>query len=817
VLLVLAPWEPDVTVVHAGSAGGWAALVLALVASAWHAERTQAPGSVNELCGLGLALAVLLACSAAAFDARPWLAYHILLAACTAVGVATLAGGWWKARRTDAPATAVQAWAAFLVLVVAGLSARAIGMDTTGAWWASGGLLAAAFLAGGLALWTRRQVFVYASGLLLDGVCVAFGFEGGLHRPLDWLALNLLGLAGSAALWSAIESILRRREPPRVLGGLSWSFSEVTTPLSLAGVLGLAAAAALTLVDLQVPPPGPLAWPALLAVVTALVASLWHEKVRFSLLGLYLSALSALGLAAPQAPPSWRPLAVPALAGLVLLATAAWRATALGEKWGQVLGIPLRSGGWPATWFFVFQGVLGRIAMVLGVWLCLRQEGFAGPATTALLLAAALLTAPAVGDFRRPYAQYAVLFLGALLLGELAWVWLGPQASWLERGGVLMACCSILMLAYAVGLERLPAKSGWPERGRRAAAGLGVLSLLLLGGVLGGEVVLTLHDAGPLMGTATLVLMALALGLLIAAGVCFAVWPALDALHLSEQGRAGYVYAGEGLLVVLLAHLRLTVPAWFSGGLEEHWTFAVVGLAFLGALAGEALGRLGLRVVGPPLRRTGVFLPLLPVLAFWVRPAGDYSTLWFLVGLFYALVSLLDRSLAFALLAALAGNAGLWAILHENQVAFLHYPQLWVVPFALTVLVAAHLNRTRLGRSQAAGLRCGALSAVYVASTAEIFLAGLGHDPWRPLVLVGLSVAGVFAGMLLRVRAFLFLGSAFVGLGVFALVRHAAESRGWLWYVAGIVLGVLIIALFAVFEKRRAEVLHLLEKLREWE
>jgi hypothetical protein len=115
-------------------------------------------------------------------------------------------------------------------------------------------------------------------------------------------------------------------------------------------------------------------------------------------------------------------------------------------------------------------------------------------------------------------------------------------------------------------------------------------------------------------------------------------------------------------------------------------------------------------------------------------------------------------------------------------------------------------------------MRYLALSAVYVSSTAETFLAGLGPDAVRPAVLVGLSVLGVFAGMLLRVRAFLFLGSGFLLLGLFAVIRLAAEDRGRIvWLVAGIVVGAAIFTLFAVFEKRRNDVIRLLHKLKDWE
>src|SRR5262249_53259316 len=142
------------------------------------------------------------------------------------------------------------------------------------------------------------------------------------------------------------------------------------------------------------------------------------------------------------------------------------------------------------------------------------------------------------------------------------------------------------------------------------------------------------------------------------------------------------------------------------------------------------------------------------------------------------LLALTRRSLGFVLAAVLAADLGLWAVLYQNQLAFSHHPQLWVIPLALTVLGAEHLNRDRLGQSQRTTVRYLALSAIYVASTAETFLSGLGEGPIRPAVLVVLSLVGVFAGMLLRVRAFLFLGALFLLLGVFALIQHTAHAAG---------------------------------------
>ena len=50
------------------------------------------------------------------------------------------------------------------------------------------------------------------------------------------------------------------------------------------------------------------------------------------------------------------------------------------------------------------------------------------------------------------------------------------------------------------------------------------------------------------------------------------------------------------------------------------------------------------------------------------------------------------------------------------------------------------------------------------------------------------------------------------------MINYAYVNFGWtwLWYVAGIVTAALIIATFAVFEKKRAEVLRVVDELKDW-
>jgi hypothetical protein len=50
------------------------------------------------------------------------------------------------------------------------------------------------------------------------------------------------------------------------------------------------------------------------------------------------------------------------------------------------------------------------------------------------------------------------------------------------------------------------------------------------------------------------------------------------------------------------------------------------------------------------------------------------------------------------------------------------------------------------------------------------------------------------------------------------MIWHAAVDRHqmWVWWASGVVLGVAILALFALFEKRRPQVLRALEEFRAW-
>lgn len=359
---------------------------------------------------------------------------------------------------------------------------------------------------------------------------------------------------------------------------------------------------------------------------------------------------------------------------------------------------------------------------------------------------------------------------------------------------------------------------------------------------------------------AKLAIVAMLTGLALLA-VMYAAVERRDPLRLSPRGRTAYVYAAEALAVLVCVHVRTTMPKLIPfGTIENWWTLIVMIVAFCGAGFAEFFQRRRLSVLAEPLARTAMLAPLLPAAAplaglvwlpdelhVWMIQARLFSNeaVLFLVAAFYGIQAATVRSpssplvprdnvlspsdgrqraamqsLMFAALAVVSGNAGLWLLWQRLHIEFLAHPQLWLIPPALAALVAEYLNRDRLKPEQSGAVRYLALSTIYVASTADVFMSHVDRHISLPLVLVllALSVVGILSGMLLRIRSFLYLGFTFLLVDLSVMVYHASWDLGhiWVFWSTGIAVGLAILALFAVFEKRRNEMVLALERFKDW-
>ena len=571
-----------------------------------------------------------------------------------------------------------------------------------------------------------------------------------------------------------------------------------------------------------------LAWITVLSVAALLGWSLYDRRSRYAAAGLYVVGLLAIGLIIQQSlleRPEQFALATVLLSVQALFASLLWRKRATILELCRRLRIPTEMDDIAEfRWLKLFNVVVVVAAAYLALITIFRAEIFG----LRLTVAAAVIThavtfsmfAEGSNRHRWQYATVAKFLFATILFG---WAGLTPfiTTRMLDRGAILTAeMCAALGLAGAWLSQHRDPNPDWSVAIRRCVPWIIVAAIGGISFCLAVEIIEFVSFGGVRTQPGIVLLLnitSIAAPLML---VLAAVLPKHDPLQLTERSRANYVYAAEVVLVVLFIHLRLTMP-WLFGSFERYWPFILMLIAYTGVLVGESLRRQDWKVVAQPLLTTGAFLPLLPILGFWIAESEvDYSALLVVAGGLYALLSLLRRSFRFGVIAAALANASLWYYLQRtDDYQFLQHPQLWLIPVAICVLLAAHLNEDDFTDDQLASTRYLALATIYLSSTADIVINGVANSPWLPLILGGLSLAGIFGGILLKIRGMLVLGSTFLLFAILTMILYASENLGWtwLWYVAGIVTGATIIFMFAVFEKKRNEVLRLVEGLKEWE
>lgn len=840
VRLVAEPAAADAWVAQAGSAAGWIALVLALLAAGWLNWSTRAH-QATAACFVALAIASV-SVTTLRWDAGDWLAFHVLLAG-------LVAGAWCVPLVTAAfnrVSTGVAADAAspvrwssasarlFGVAAIV-VALRALDGDPQRPWWTIAALAALAarnvWIAwhenGRGSMWIAAVLTNLSASIwwVLEVQNLSSAHGVGLLLEFAWV--NVIAAACMAVVSGTITALRARvEEQPR--RGLAlhrfaaWAIVAVLAATTAVGLLG-------DYLGKSIEANYAFGWAAWLGAAAAAVGCWWDPRSRWRVACAYAVGLIAVGvyldgldLQSPLLP--WA--AALALAAYSLVTSVLWNRRRELSATLKRLAVPGASAADSGHhWLVTATGlsalvVLGLVARLEVTMPEFQHRMVAAYAVGAQALAIALL---ARGAVRSPL-QYLSLLFGALFAVAFGWSWLSLAlaAPWLHRIVVAIVALAAVMVVYGFAFAKLLRRENeWTRAAERLVPALAAVSAALLGCVLVIEV-LAFNRSEPVpIEWPALVAVAITLVGLAVAALVAALVPGRDPLGLSERGRTAYVYAAEVLLGLTFVHIRVTMDWLFRGWFAQFWPLIVMVIAFVGVGLGEFFQRRRTRVLAEPLTSTGALLPLLPALGFWMQSSRvDYSLLLLTIGVLYAALSALRKSFWFAVLAALAANGSLWYLLFRSAgLAITDHPQLWLIPPALCVLAAGFINRSRLSAEQSAALRYGAAIVIYASSTADIFINGVADAPWLPVVLAGLSILGVFAGILLHVRAFLYLGVTFLTVAITTVIWYAAieQQRTWILWVAGIVTGVLIIALFGVFEKRREDVLRVVERLKQWE
>jgi hypothetical protein len=431
-----------------------------------------------------------------------------------------------------------------------------------------------------------------------------------------------------------------------------------------------------------------------------------------------------------------------------------------------------------------------------------------------------------IARYASPRASATPMRVFALALGlvyaiALFWHAQPTGTAWISRIAVASLPLVLTACLYGLGLIKwLGGKSEWEQASLIVSPWVVALSIVVGAFTVFFEIESSYSGRSqPFDIYSTIcVLVSFSISIVLCLGA--AVLPGRDPFGLSEKYREVYVYGAQVILLMLVIHLRVTMPYLFGGWFQSIWPMLAVLLGFAGVGVGEWAERRGWAVLANPLRNSGSLLPLLPILAPWIAPSQvDHGVTMLVSAVGYGMFGFMRSSPIYITAAIVCANLASWQLLHKRDLSFAQHPQLWVIPPALCVFAACQYFKDRLTSPQLASIRYASIGSIYVASTSEIFLQGIAKAPWLPIVLAVFSILGILFGIASRIRSMLWLGSMFLAVSMFSILWYAAVDleQTWLWYVCGIILGATMLFVFGLFEKRREELKKMITGIQTWE
>ena len=701
-----------------------------------------------------LAFAALLACSVDHFTMPAWHAYHALLAGCAASGWLIFGYGAWIGSRllgvsvgpNPSPAVpgitleyhqpaqtpvalasvraslmfgrsrlepAVIGWSLAVVVGTVLLCARAALDDPSAPWWAVSVLVAVASLLPMLASWAYRPGLLYPATVLLNLAAIIWfahigysKFTGNVWANFALVNIVVVTLCGLA--WLVLDvTVFSGAELPQSSGPHRSAAVGSVIGLAMVVAYGLAA----KFVTIPFSPPDQLLVLASLLTIAALVfASLWERNVKHALAALYAVGLlviaAAFAFSTADAKASAWGISL-ALAGYALGVGALWMLKAQLKAIARVIAIPVDAHPWSVGWLTPVNTGLVLITASLAYW---ADFAFAdrlhrvAPSIAAMAGGFALVLL--AWDNLKISIRQSALVVIAVASVSMAWAIMSPKhATILDRTVAVFVTFSVVSSVYLFVLPRVIATgSMWVSIATGEGLRIGIVAAAAVLFALGIEVSGYIsHGRESIRGIDIALVLAALLG-----ACAVLIVTAVRKKQLPGSIRSACVYGAEATLSLAFVHLRVTKPELFGGALAAYWPLILMAIAFAGVGAAEALRRRYDAVLVRPIEQSGIFLPVLPVLAFWAAPprSVNFGQLLLAVAFFYGLVSALRRSFIFAIVGVLAANGALWYLLKQMPGwGFSEHPQVWLIPGALAVLIAAQFNRKRMDAEQLRAIR----------------------------------------------------------------------------------------------------------------
>jgi hypothetical protein len=410
-----------------------------------------------------------------------------------------------------------------------------------------------------------------------------------------------------------------------------------------------------------------------------------------------------------------------------------------------------------------------------------------------------------------------------------AWSVAGVEGAWMFVHRAFVAFV-LLGVVYPVLAQVVRNKESWEKPLMHvswAAFAIGVTIGVIM---LGGEAAKAWNTVAAEAALGTKWMTLLAWSAVVGRLLQFAASPHSTDRSASDATRKAAVYFAEVSLAFLCGGCYFHFPELFSGIFVKWWPLVVFAIAMFSAGIGEWFQRINQRIIADPVGRSSLLLPIIPLTGVWFfHPVeaewlwsdwGRYSFLLLSASLIYGLQSWIRDSVGLRALASALALCAFWAFLQSNpNFQFTEHPQFWILPPSLAALLFIESNRKRLAANVVVATRYLAIMMIYLSSTAEVFLKAFEGQLWQPILLLALALAGVAAGIVMRIRAFLYCGLAFTMIALLGMVWHAQQAIGqvWPWWAFGIATGVSLIALLGYFEKNRPKAVAYLEQFKRWE
>lgn len=281
----------------------------------------------------------------------------------------------------------------------------------------------------------------------------------------------------------------------------------------------------------------------------------------------------------------------------------------------------------------------------------------------------------------------------------------------------------------------------------------------------------------------------------------------LWATFLEKKGR--YLYYLQSSIAALYLGLKALFPAIFSSELDP--IIALLFGFFLVGASSIAYQR-GLTEISQATRRFSAFIPILVAFVLPVETSYKNAGMLGISSLLYAALAMTSSHRIYVVLAAFLANLSLFYAIASADFSG---PQTYLAPIGLFTLMLGHVFRENLTDLAKKWTRLAGSILLYLPAAIHIsFSVGSSVAAIYVIIFGIVCLLGIAAGMIFKIRSYLFMGLGFFTLVILAnLVRAGLRDQKMGFFLLTL-SGLVIIGGLIYYTVHKEE---LLRKYKKWQ